>query len=140
MTLSAPHRVVLQKMGKDIKSLTWALTYAAIMKRDDLLKQRDWPGNIRQLLNVIRHAAILESGDIISAQTIYHISEEEKRFFNPNSPDAPSILQLLCSNFRHVLITEAEARAIIELLARNRNNKTRTPKDLGLTRGHWIIV
>jgi transcriptional regulator with GAF, ATPase, and Fis domain len=102
---------------------------------EDLLKQYDWPGNIRQLLNVIRHAAILESGDIISAQTIYYILEEEKRFFNLNSPDDPSIPQPICSDLRHALITEAEAHTIIELLARNRNNKTKTAKDLGLTRG-----
>ena len=33
------------------------------------------------------------------------------------------------------LITEAEARLITGALARNRNNKTKTAKELGLTRG-----
>ena len=33
------------------------------------------------------------------------------------------------------LITEAEAHAIVESLARNRNDKTKTAKELGLTRG-----
>jgi two-component system response regulator AtoC len=100
-----------------------------------LLKHYDWPGNVRQLLNVIRRAIILEIGNIISPETINHILEEEKRLFNRNS-SANHGLQHTSNQFLgRNLITEAEARAIIELLARNRNNKIKTAKDLGITRG-----
>jgi transcriptional regulator with GAF, ATPase, and Fis domain len=102
---------------------------------EDLLKQYDWPGNVRQLLNVIRRAVILESGNIISAQTICHILEEEKRLFNLNCPSDPGAPQPSNKDLGRILITEAEAHTIIEALARNRNNKTKTAKELGLTRG-----
>jgi DNA-binding NtrC family response regulator len=102
---------------------------------ENLLVQYDWPGNVRQLLNVIKRAVILESGNIISTQIIYHILEEEKRLFNTDYPADPGALQPFHNDFRRILITEAEARAISDLLARNRNNKTKTAKDLGLTRG-----
>jgi DNA-binding NtrC family response regulator/GAF domain-containing protein len=102
---------------------------------EGLLKQYDWPGNVRQLLNVIKRAIILESGNIISAQTIYNILEEEKRLFNLDRPASLSASQSSHNGFSSNLITEAEARAIVELLARNRNNKTKTAKELGLTRG-----
>jgi len=102
---------------------------------EDLLKQYDWPGNVRQLLNVIEHAIILESGDVISPQTIHHTLEEEKRLFTPNRPADTGAPQPSYKDLKRILITEAEARAITEALARNRNNKTKTAKDLGLTRG-----
>jgi two-component system response regulator AtoC len=99
---------------------------------EDLLKQYDWPGNVRQLSNVIKHAIILESGDVISPETIRRTLEEEKRLFNPDRPTAP---RPSYKDLKRILITEAEARAITEALARNRNNKTRTAKELGLTLG-----
>lgn len=100
-----------------------------------LLKRYDWPGNVRQLLNVIRRAIILENGNIISVLTIYHILEEEKRLFNLNYPVDHGAPYTSNKDFRRVLITDAEAQAIIKALDRNRNNKTKTAKELGLTRG-----
>ena len=102
---------------------------------EDLLKQYDWPGNVRQLLNVIKRAIILESGDVISAQTIYQILEEEKRLFNLNYPVDSGATQSSHKGLGRTLITGAEAHAIVEALVRNRNNKTKTAKELGLTRG-----
>jgi DNA-binding NtrC family response regulator len=101
-------------------------------KAEDLLKQYDWPGNVRQLSNVIEHAVILETGDVISPETIRLTLEEEKKLFNPERQAAP---QPSYKDLKRILITEAEARAITEALARNRNNKTRTAKELGLTLG-----
>jgi two-component system, NtrC family, response regulator AtoC len=100
-----------------------------------LLKQYDWPGNVRQLLNVIKRAIILESDNVISPRIINRILEEEKRLFNPNCPADPGTRQPVYTDLRRSLITETEARAIVELMAKNRNNKTKTAKDLGLTRG-----
>ncbi len=102
---------------------------------EDLLKQYDWPGNVRQLLNVIRRAIILESGNVISPETVYRTLEEEKRLFKPGRPTAPTYPQPSYKDLKRILFTEAEARAITEALARNRNNKTRTAKELGLTLG-----
>jgi transcriptional regulator with PAS, ATPase and Fis domain len=99
---------------------------------EELLKQYDWPGNVRQLLNVIEHAVILESGDVISSETIRCTLEEEKRLFNPDRPTVP---RPSFRDLKRILITEAEAHAITEAMARNRNNKTRTAKELGLTLG-----
>jgi DNA-binding NtrC family response regulator len=96
-----------------------------------LLKQYDWPGNVRQLLSVIRRAVILESGNVISLETIHHTLEEEKKLLDP---DCPTALGLSDKNLKRILVTEAEAHAIMAALARNRNNKAKTAKDLGLTR------
>jgi DNA-binding NtrC family response regulator len=102
---------------------------------EDLLKQYDWPGNVRQLLNVIRRTIILESGAVISSKTIHHVLEEEKKLFKPNCPTVTTAPQLSHQDFKRILITETEACAITKVLARNRNNKAKTAKELGLTRG-----
>ncbi len=102
---------------------------------EDLLKQYDWPGNVRQLLNVLRRAIILESGNVISLETIHRTLKEEKKLFKPDHSTAPSAPQPSYKDLKRILITKAEARAITEALARNRNNKTKTAKELGLTRG-----
>jgi DNA-binding NtrC family response regulator/GAF domain-containing protein len=102
---------------------------------ENLLKQYDWPGNVRQLLNVIKRASILESGNLISAQTVHHILEEEKKLFNLNCPPDPGASHPSGKQLGRILITEAEAHAILKSLNRNRNNKSKTAKELGLTRG-----
>ncbi len=99
---------------------------------EDVLKQYDWPGNVRQLSNVIRRAIMIEIGNVISPEAIHHILEEEKKLLQPDCPTAP---QLSYKDLKRILITEAEARLIAGALARNRNNKTKTAKELGLTRG-----
>jgi transcriptional regulator with PAS, ATPase and Fis domain len=101
-------------------------------KAEDLLKQYDWPGNVRQLLNVIRRAIMLENGNVISPETIYRMLEEEKKLLQHDCPTAP---QPSYKDLKRILITEAEARLMARALARNRNNKTKTAKELGLTRG-----
>ncbi|MCI0392947.1 MAG: sigma-54-dependent Fis family transcriptional regulator, partial [Acidobacteria bacterium] len=101
---------------------------------EGLLKQYDWPGNVRQLLNVIRRAIILKSGNVLSPETIHNTLEEDKRLFNPDRPTAPTAPRPPYKDLKRILITEAEARAITEALARNRNNKTKTANELGLTR------
>jgi transcriptional regulator with PAS, ATPase and Fis domain len=87
---------------------------------------------VRQLLNIIRRAIILESGKVISLETLYHMLEEEKKLFKPDRPTAP---RLSYKDLKRTLISEAESLLITGALARNRNNKTKTAKELGLTRG-----
>jgi transcriptional regulator with PAS, ATPase and Fis domain len=105
---------------------------------EDLLKQYDWPGNVRQLLNVIEHAVILESGKAISPETIRHTLEKEKKLFNSDLPTSPLASRPFHTDLKRILLREDEVRAIIEALTRNRNNKAKTAKELGLTRGQLV--
>jgi transcriptional regulator with PAS, ATPase and Fis domain len=102
---------------------------------EDLLKQYDWPGNVRQLLNLIRRAIILESGNVISYETIHQALEEEKKLFNLDHLITPSAPVLSYKELKRILITDADVQTITTVLARNRNNKTKTANELGLTRG-----
>jgi transcriptional regulator with PAS, ATPase and Fis domain len=102
---------------------------------EDLLKQYDWPGNVRQLSNVIERAIILESANFISPETIRHVLEKEKKLFNSDRLTTILAQQPSYIDLKRILLTEAEVCMITETLSKNRNNKTKTAKDLGLTRG-----
>jgi len=62
------------KAGKDIRSID--------KKTLDLLQSYDWPGNIRELQNVIERSVILSSGDIFSVDELWL----SKELFPPASP------------------------------------------------------
>jgi len=64
------------KAGKDIRSID--------KKTLDLLQSYDWPGNIRELQNVIERSVILCSGDVLSVDA----SWLSKRSF-PSAPQMP---------------------------------------------------
>ena len=61
--------------------------------------------------------------------------EEEKRLFNISCLVGLGDTQLSNNDLKRVLMTEAEAHGIMQALIGNRNNKTKTAEQLGITRG-----
>ena len=49
-----------KQMGKNVQSVS--------KRAMDLLQQYDWPGNIRELKNVIEHAVILSQGEVLNLE------------------------------------------------------------------------
>lgn len=106
------------------------------------MKHHRWPGNIRELRNMINQAILLADRDIISHKDI--------GAFSGNSPAAelsetspvseargkgtdypgPSALKNAVEQFTG----EFEAEYISEALVRNHGNKSRTAEDLGISR------
>jgi transcriptional regulator with GAF, ATPase, and Fis domain len=58
------------KLGRNIRSID--------KKTLDLLRSYDWPGNIRELQNVIERSVILSSGDVFSVDELW-LSKETSR-------------------------------------------------------------
>ena len=81
------------------------------------LKRHDWPGNIRELKNVINIAARNVEGSVITA-TDLPISR--------SSPEVTDSLRLRDSN--------VERQRIIEALEKTEGNKTQAAKLLGIGR------
>lgn len=100
------------------------------------LESYDWPGNIRQLENVIERAVIMAENDLIYADDIDIILEEEPDvgFTNPDAGEATNSFDLTDASLRPYLRVRTEDRQNIEnALRRARGNKTLAAKFLGLT-------
>jgi DNA-binding NtrC family response regulator len=102
-----------------------------------LLCEYDWPGNLRELRNVIESAASLCSSDVIQPADLAEVVQMQKK----TSLAAPH--NLVRSSFggtmpRHGNLKEAgeeaEMECIIDALAKNDNNRFRAAQDLGISR------
>ncbi len=86
-----------------------------------------WPGNVRQLENVIKRAAILASGGVIEAD---HVHPEGLRAAPPGEETPP--LPPACPRIRS--LAEVEKEAIEAALQATQMNITRAAEALGITR------
>lgn len=85
----------------------------------DLLRHYSWPGNIRELRNVVERAALLDEGDRISADTL---------------PVMPAEDVVDAAAGRNWTLEELEAHYIREILRRTRGNYSRAAQILGINR------
>ena len=85
----------------------------------EILQRYDWPGNLRQLKNVVKRATLLATGDFITSkelgEELYPIEEQE-------------ITNLSLKN------EDDERQRILQALQQTKNNKTRAAQLLGIDR------
>ena len=87
-----------------------------------ILMSYDWPGNIRQLRNVIRTMVVMCDRDILDVQDIPLEMQRPRRLIAGNvSPDLSGMS-----------LSELEKQAIIDTLAKTNNNREKAAKILGI--------
>jgi two-component system response regulator HydG len=87
----------------------------------EALEAFDWPGNTRQLINALEYGTITCDGDTIDVH---------------NLPDYLAVVPV--TQNRNIQERDDEKREIIECLERNQHNRTRSAKELGISRvGLW---
>jgi DNA-binding NtrC family response regulator len=84
------------------------------------LKRYDWPGNIRELANVLERAQILAEGEAIT------VDDLPANLFTASGPPSAS------ADPRH--LDEVERRHVEEVLRQEKGNKLRAAKVLGISR------
>lgn len=87
----------------------------------DILMDYNWPGNIRELENVIEHCFVLCDSDVIQ---IEHLP---KRLREGNFH---SITESISNNFNH--FKDAERNIIINTLKKHNGNRSKTAKELNI--------
>lgn len=99
------------KFNKNIKQFSTAAF--------DILMEYNWPGNIRELENVVEHCFVLCNGDIIQVECLPKRLREQKfrinTSINPNSKKG---------------FKDAERELIISVLEKNNDNRTKAAKEL----------
>ena len=88
----------------------------------DVLEHYPWPGNIRELRNVIERATILADGDFIEHKHLPPTLVAKGEETLPTLTIAPG-----------TTVDEAERRLIMMTLEHTRNNKTRAAEVLGIS-------
>lgn len=94
----------------------------------ELLERHDWPGNARELKNVVRRA-VLESKDLVISKDAVKKLLAHGENAAPQTPSGPQgkTLRKIAENAAR----EAEFSAITEALRAHQGNKTRAAKALG---------
>ncbi|HYT73353.1 MAG TPA: sigma-54 dependent transcriptional regulator [Vicinamibacterales bacterium] len=87
-----------------------------------ILEQYPWPGNIRELRNVIERATILSDGDFIETRHLPPLLVTKGEETLPTMTLTPG-----------TTVDEAERRLILLTLDHTRNNKTRAAEILGIS-------
>ncbi len=115
----------------------------------EMLDGYPWPGNIRQLENLVKRAVLMSTDSRISAELIKKILVEEEGINHPDTSQSaaspPSLHNAHPSRERsnagpvidglrpYLKVREDEGDVILDALERNQGNKTRAAISLGMT-------
>ena len=87
-----------------------------------ILEQYNWPGNVREVRNVIERAVILAQGEFVEAKHLPPLVTESPDVVKPTVELEPG-----------TTVEEAERRLILMTLEHTRDNKTRAAEILGIS-------
>jgi two-component system response regulator AtoC len=124
---------LMQHFNRELKKKFTGYTPAAA----ELLQRYPWPGNIRELKNVIERTMILTpEGDIDATSLPEEIREYARSLAGPgsetNAGDVSSSRGSHRNGHRLVTLREVEDHYIQEVLAASGNNKTQAARILGI--------
>ena len=87
-----------------------------------ILEQYNWPGNVREVRNVIERAVILSTGEFI-----------EPKHLPPLVTESPGVVKATMSLEPGMTVDEVENRLILMTLQHTHDNKTRAAEILGIS-------
>ncbi len=116
-----------QRMGKAIKGFE-----SGAVRR---LREYDWPGNVRQLKNVIERAVILSEGDRIIPRDLPVLDDIGALI--ENVPTTNEELKQIKKEIRKRAVDKVEKNFIVHALMQNDWNVTRAAKAVGLQRTNF---
>jgi DNA-binding NtrC family response regulator len=97
---------------------------------EDKLEAAAWPGNVRQLRNVVERAVILTDGDEIGAE---HLDDLEPPVPAPSGVSAPPGQELTLLEIGREAQRRAESKAILATLEATGGNRAEAARRLGVS-------
>lgn len=116
----------LQQLSKDMNKPIKGLTASAT----ELLMNYEYPGNVRQLANILEYAAIVSSSGIIDAKDFPEEIGIRRAMNSGGIPCTQSIDEYLANTS----LKDIEKRAIKATLDKNNGRREQTAADLGISK------
>jgi DNA-binding NtrC family response regulator len=114
--------LLIQRFLNEFNGINNKTVKAVDAEAMQILEQYPWPGNIRELRNVIERATILSEGDFIGVRHLPPLLVTRGEETLPTMTLTPG-----------TTVDEAERRLILLTLDHTRNNKTRAAEILGIS-------
>lgn len=119
---------LLKKINQDFGRNVEGLTDAAL----EYLSSYEWPGNVRELENILGRAIInMNFNEVII--DVQHIPHLETKMLDKKETNFPIEINLEHSRPLSEMIEDFEAKVIYFELNKNKGNKTKTAKELGIS-------
>ncbi len=126
----------LRERKDDMADLVWYFVnlYAREVQRQitsldetmmDIFAKYDWPGNVRQLRNVVRTSLILGVGPVLSLADVSWLFDELQPLEQPECGAG--------TPFEGMPLEQIERRAILDTLRQTGGNRTKAAKVLGIS-------
>jgi DNA-binding NtrC family response regulator len=112
--------LLIQRFLNEFNAVNGKSVRAVEQAAMQILEQYPWPGNIRELRNVMERATILSDGDFITTKFLLLVTKGEETL--PTVTLTPG-----------TTVDEAERRLILLTLDHTRGNKTRAAEVLGIS-------
>lgn len=106
---------ILAKISTKRQVKTWSVTAAAL----EVLKKYQWPGNIRQLENVMERATAFANGSVLDENDIIPLIAERN-------------IQAVSGRLAQRSLHEIERQAFIDAYEHSGKNKAKTARQLGI--------
>lgn len=121
-------KLAVTELGKDIQGFSPEVV--------DVFKNYRWPGNLREMYNVIKRVALLtDSGEVQLNSLPHEISFHDKFSFNLDAAcdDRPGIERPVKNDLKSIALS-AEYKTIVEVLKQVNYNKSKAAKALDIDR------
>jgi DNA-binding NtrC family response regulator len=118
-----------KEMEKNIKSIS--------VDAMNMLTAYSWPGNVRQLENVIERAIVMAEGEAITTEHLPFAVRAEIAHPDTPIPKTSEDLKEIKKRIRESAVEGIEKSFILDALTRNDWNITRSAKDVGMQRSNF---
>jgi transcriptional regulator with GAF, ATPase, and Fis domain len=118
-----------REMSKKIKSIS--------VEAMNMLTGHSWPGNVRQLENVIERAVVMAEGDTITTEHLPFVVRSDIAQSDTPTPKTSAELKEIKKKLRESAVESIEKSFILDALTRNDWNVTKSAEDVGMQRPNF---
>jgi len=122
-------RKYADEMGKTVKGFT--------PEAMEKLMRYPWPGNIRELENVVERTMVMIDGEMVGAEHLILPGQQEKEILENQVPLTSEELKEVKKQMREKAVEEIEKAFVLNALERHQWNVTRAAEEVGMLRPNF---